>query len=430
MKKYSKTIEKLDIAPLLQNTVDSERINKDFTDPTYGTVNDDAKTINRIKNTADRYHHRSSKDSLSNEKLTHMLLGSYVGAPIGGMAGYGLAKLFKAKKDIAIPSGILAGLAGGAYGGYLGNNAYKKKIEDYNNLSDKDKIKMIKNYIKNIKNKDRNSFNDAAEFQRTDTLSALGGLASIATIPLAYSAMRLGAKTIKPLEDDLLHELIDNAGLKDKLITIKPKFDDNSFFGANAYFAEKKDLSPFYRSDKNYENAIGGISATHSDFWKPSIMAHEIGHGNIHADPGIVGKLQRKFYHPTTIANRVGLGIIPAMLTSAAVGKDDDSMLSGAGKGALISSLLNAGMLVPEFEASRRGLKFMLNSSMSKKDAYMSALKTLVPAFSTYFLGATAPSILTGAALAKINQKRKRKEERDEKKKSRTAEMLKNNKTS
>lgn len=424
MKKYSKNLEDWEINPYLKNVVDNKRTDKFLTDPTYGDVKDDDKTINAIKNTSDRYHKNLQK-KFNHERAAHIILGTYLGAPLAGTAGYGLAKLLKANDKSTGLSIALSGIAGGAAGGYLGNKAHNKKLEDYSNLSDKDKIKMIKSYIKSIKNKKSNTFNDAAEFERTNSLSSLGGLTSMITGPLAYGAMRLGAKTIKPLEDDLLHELIDKAGLKDKLMVMKPKFDDNSFFGANAYFAEKKDLSPFYRFDKNYENAVGGISATHNDFWKPGIMAHEIGHGNIHTDPGIVGKLQRNLYQPTVLANAVGLGLIPSMLTSAAVGKDDDSMLSGAGKGALISSLLNAGMLVPEFEASRRGLKFMLNSSMSKKDAYMNALKTLAPAFSTYFLGATAPSIFTGAVLARANQKRKRKEERDKKKKNRTAEMLK-----
>jgi Zn-dependent membrane protease YugP len=169
--------------------------------------------------------------------------------------------------------------------------------------------------------------------------------------------------------------------------------------------ADKIDNAYFKGYENSPDKKVGLVKALSKKVYKPGVMAHEIGHANIHASPGIIGKIQRNLYGPTQKLNMFGGGILSPMLAYKTVGKDDDSMLSGAAKGALVGTAANAGVLIPEFEASRRGIKYMMNSSMGGKKVLGNAL-SMLPAFLTYGASLAGPSAITGALRAYVNKKR------------------------
>jgi hypothetical protein len=103
--------------------------------------------------------------------------------------------------------------------------------------------------------------------------------------------------------------------------------------------------------------------------------------------------------------NQTGLGMLPAHLAYN-INKEEDSAVKGGLKGGLIGALANAGVLIPEFEASRRGIKYLMRTSMSRKEKLLNSLN-LLPAYLTYLGGTAGPAALTGAFTAYQNKKNK-----------------------
>lgn len=294
-------------------------------------------------------------------------------------------------------------LAGAALGGYGFNKLIKSQQEDYRNLSEKEKQESLKNYLKNYKAKQEKGEVTEADLDQAKGLAAVGGLASSLANPIASKVMMSSVKKIDPLKDNQLSEIINSAGLKGKLDVEKPKKHENDF---NAYFKayEGEEL-------KKKKGKIGLIKAMSRDTWKPGVMAHEVGHADIHNAKAhdIAGLLQRSAYRPTMMANQLGLGLLPVMATNKLVGKEEDNPLVGGLTGGLVGSAANAGILIPEFEASRRGLKHMMNSPSLKGKVLPNAISTL-PAFLTYLTFLAGPSAAAGAIKAYLNKKRKENE--------------------
>lgn len=234
------------------------------------------------------------------------------------------------------------------------------------------------------------------------TANALGGLASMAAVPAAGLTTTLAAGSLPKLEDKHLEELINAANLKERLHVRKPTTEKGFILNENAYFA------PY---ETNKKNIAGEVSATSKRMWSPGIVSHEIGHGNIHANPGVASWLQRNLYSPTATANAMGLGVLPA-LGAFALNKDEEDPLKGALKGGLLGAVTNAGMLVPEFEASRRGMKYLAKSSLPTKQKILNSL-SMLPAFSTYLMSLAGPSAVAGAVSSWHHKKRKNKHKRE-----------------
>ena len=127
------------------------------------------------------------------------------------------------------------------------------------------------------------------------------------------------------------------------------------------------------------------------------VIAHEYGHANIHhGNNGPVKFLQDNVYPITPFA------VAPTNAIADRLLKNETS----AGKGALIGAgaqaVANAGRIIPEFEASRRGLG-VINEGASMKDKIKNTA-TLAPGFASY-LAPVAGGAVRGAMRANQNQK-------------------------
>lgn len=367
--------------PILRRAVQRHLNRRSVFDPNYGEIPENIKEVALPKD------YELDKD-VNDSTLT--------GASLG--AGLGMIPTVLGGNLYVSPI-----LAGAALGGYGFNKLIKSQQEDYRNLSEKEKQESLKNYLKNYKAKQEKGEVTEADLDQAKGLAAVGGLASSLANPIASKVMMSSVKKIDPLKDNQLSEIINSAGLKGKLDVEKPKKHENDF---NAYFKayEGEEL-------KKKKGKIGLIKAMSKDTWKPGVMAHEVGHADIHNAKAhdIAGLMQRSAYRPTMMANQLGLGIVPVMATNKLVGKEEDNPLVGGLKGGLVGSAANAGILIPEFEASRRGLKHMMNSKSLKGKVMPNALST-VPAFLTYLSFLAGPSAAAGAIKAYLNKKRKEKE--------------------
>jgi hypothetical protein len=294
-------------------------------------------------------------------------------------------------------------LAGAALGGYAINKRIKEQQETYRNLSEKEKQIALKEYLKRYKKRQESGEITESDVDQARGLGAVGALTSALANPVAGKVMMHSVENLAPLKGKQLSQIINSANLKGKLDVERPKKTDNQF---NAYFRayEGEEL-------KKKKGKIGLIKALSPKTWKPGIMAHEVGHADIHNTSAInpVGFMQRRMYKPTMMMNQFGGGLLPVLATNKLVGKDEDNPLMGGLKGGLMGSAANAGVLIPEFEASRRGLKHMMNSPALKGKVLSNAMST-VPAFLTYLSFLAGPSAVAGAIKAYLNKKRKEKE--------------------
>lgn len=263
----------------------------------------------------------------------------------------------------------------------------------------------------------------------------------MAATPLAGAATTASVGSLPELQDTHLDELLASTALKDRVNVKKPKLDQESFFSENAHFgpysengttsgkfsvshgeilqevarrtqAEREALEASFKPKKRPD--VGEIGATSKRMWKPGIVAHELGHADIHANPGLANFLQRKLYQPTMLANKAGLGMIPA-LGAYILNKEEEDPWKGALKGGLVGATANAGALIPEFEASRRGIKHLMKSSLPTKQKILNSL-TMLPAFSTYLLSLAGPSAVAGAMSSYSHKKKKERKAAKEKK--------------
>jgi hypothetical protein len=274
---------------------------------------------------------------------------------------------------------------------------------DLHNLSSDKKKWLLEKYAK-IKNKPKAPAVEEEEegpIEPVD-ISAPAGLVGLPIGVLGSVGMTSMAGPRPELQDNHLKELIQQAGLTGKINIDKPTEKKLPFFLENAYF---RNYSEDAAEELAKNKPIGEIASLSKRLFKPGVMAHELGHANIHANKGFVNFLQRKLYGPTLKMNQTGLGMLPAHLAYN-INKEEDSAVKGGLKGGLIGALANAGVLIPEFEASRRGIKYLMRTSMSRKEKLLNSLN-LLPAYLTYLGGTAGPAALTGAFTAYQNKKNK-----------------------
>ena len=253
---------------------------------------------------------------------------------------------------------------------------------------------------------------------------ALAGISSAAGYHLGNNVLNPAivkideyiGKNSTPMSRKILNELVDAAKLKGKIDIDKvliPGGIQNAFY--EHYYGTKG-------------NKLGRIAATEKKF-TPSMIGHELGHANISRSK-LLGGLQNYLYplkmffnggvDPSDIEWEKGTPkAVKAIITNlpkitryasplagyAMVGDEDKSILSGAAKGALTSSVLNSGILVPEAMASAKALKYMLGTSMRKRDILKETLK-FIPAFGSYLAAFTAPGAIAGSLRAMINREK------------------------
>jgi hypothetical protein len=242
---------------------------------------------------------------------------------------------------------------------------------------------------------------------------ALGLTAGVGSLMGLYKQL----KGVRKLTDEDAERLLKKTKLKDKVYLYKPNSGTPRII-PNAWY----DRRPYkdHSGDKVKKYRKGSVHANSKLMWKPGVIAHEFGHADIENNPGFVRFLQRHVYGPTKAINSKTFGLLPT-LASFKMNQDEDDSLKGFLRGGLIGATANAGTLIPEMEASRRGIKQLLKLDLNRRRKLMNAL-TLLPAFGTYLSGAALPSAVVGGIRAHKNKKIK--ENKKKKEKTKEAEFL------
>ena len=335
---------KLEENQLLNRILDKYRQGKDiFKEPDILEDNKDSEKKLHRKLPSHKTVAKEHKRSLTPGGIAGGFFGSVLGSARGG--GFGGA--------------AVGALAGSLIGGGVAYAGSKMKYRKYEKLTDSQKKELVKRYLKKQKERDNTSgekFN--RNVNRTGKLYAAGALA---TLPLSIGMLpyAAGIGKMKELSSKHQKELLHHSGVEGRVMISKPYKKKLPFYEENAYFDHNtKNLTK--------KKQVGSVFATSKRMWKPGIVSHELGHANIQKSRDIAGLLQRHAYAPTSIANMLGGGILPVGATYAAT-KNDTNEWKGGLKGLGIGAAANAGVLVPEFEASRRGILNMMRSSMSTK---------------------------------------------------------------
>jgi hypothetical protein len=338
------------------------------------------------------------------QKIKHRSL-ALIGGATGGLTGLVLNSLFKkVPTSLAVGGGALVG-GGLAYGGS------KVESNSINKASRADLKKYIKDKLDMQKKQDKSySGQLGKDLAKSEFLLGPATLASYLGTAGAGVASQLASISLPKLNQDTLKQLVQNSGVEGRTAINPPNKTPLTFA---AHFDPGKGLVRKFKPT----GELGTIHAQGFNY-NPATIAHELGHANIEGSRGLAGILQRKVYGPTMLANRFYLGGLANSLGSYYASKDEDNIGKGALKGGLASGLLNAGVLVPEFEASRRGIQNLLKTNLSGGQKLKNSL-ALMPAFLTYLLSTAGVGAGVGALHARSNKKGTGK------KKVKTGELLK-----
>lgn len=145
-----------------------------------------------------------------------------------------------------------------------------------------------------------------------------------------------------------------------------------------------------------------GIVVADPSYAKPSVLAHEGGHGRVHNDRGVAGFLQDNLYpYGNPISSLASVGSMAAGLASGSTLK---GLLAGTG----IGLLGGAAKVLPEAMASYHGNKALRDY---KGGAYATPEdnKRQLAALATYAAFGVLPSMLSGAAGGWVSGRRRKK---------------------
>jgi hypothetical protein len=126
--------------------------------------------------------------------------------------------------------------------------------------------------------------------------------------------------------------------------------------------------------------------------YKPGLIGHELGHANIEHNPGLTRWIQRNL---TGVTDKIA-PYSGSLLGALAGASSNHSPIAAALMGALSGGLINSGTLIPEFEASRRGVKAVMNTSLPFKEKIKNSL-AMLPGFMSYFNNSVIPGAVSGA---------------------------------
>lgn len=298
----------------------------------------------------------SDKQVRLQDKIMGGAGGAY-GGLLGGAIAYGSAKPEIGRLAKLLRVGTGAGIGGlGVGGAFYGLS--KLTHREYDKLTPEQKREHVREYIANQDKKDSHPF---AKFirahQKANELAGAGGLLGLGTNFAAAKAMMLGLKGLDKADDKTVEELLQNSGVGKNVNFLG--IGKGKGVANNAHF---QDVKPYINEAGN--EIIGNVDVSHENMYKPGIIAHELGHANISKNKGFVGALQ-KYLYPATSKLQGPIGAASALGIYGAT-KDDTDVGTGAAKGLGIASAANAGILIPEFEASRRGAANILKSSDRK----------------------------------------------------------------
>jgi hypothetical protein len=188
-------------------------------------------------------------------------------------------------------------------------------------------------------------------------------------------------RKIAPLKGKNLREMVSGMGLKRKVQVNEP----------NLLHAAKGAIE-----EAGYNPNTGHIDFSSARMYRPGIAAHELGHAHIENNPGVMNYLQNNIY---PISEKFSKYTTPILGAAAGLASNHNPV-AGAMMGGLGGLLADSGRLLPEFEATRRGIMAMMKSSLPLKEKLKNSA-SLLPAYLTY-LGQSAGSGAVAGGLAGI----------------------------
>jgi len=232
-------------------------------------------------------------------------------------------------------------------------------------------------------------FRDAIKkrvMERIKSPDSIGGLAGTVAQLTSAAAMPLVAKKFPQVTPEKVNAVAKHLGLEGK---VHVDMSDTA--------------APLWRMDKNnafYNPHTKGVSTASSNMNTAPILAHELGHGHIHENPGIVKWLQDNLYGPSKAVPMIQPQLIKTLT------KNETRPMVGALKGGLTAGVANAGTLVPEFEASRRGIQAL---NQVEGGTAMEKLKNyggIAPGMASYLSGTVGSGAVQGYRQALENKQK------------------------
>ena len=222
--------------------------------------------------------------------------------------------------------------------------------------------------------------------QAAHYLPAVGGLAagyaSTNLLPKLYQGIvNPMMRKIAPLRAKHTNEMRANLGLQNKVKVLKPK-----------KLNVPKGEDQYAMFDPNTNT----VEASSMRMFRPGNIAHELGHAHIEHNPGVMNYLQNEIY---PIADKYAKRTAPLIGAAAGLASNHHP-LAGAVMGGLGGALADSGRLIPELEATRRGIKAMMQSSLPLKEKLKNSA-SLIPAYLSY-LGQSAGSGAIAGGIAGI----------------------------
>lgn len=202
--------------------------------------------------------------------------------------------------------------------------------------------------------------------------SSLGGAAATAGAG-AYASNLLGGMQRMPEAEraDAIHRVAGR-----DISTFDTPEVRNSF-----YVNPEQARAGFWAANpKDLDNGV--IQVGGDGFGSKTIIAHEAGHAKNEFDPGLVHWLQHNVYPHSHLVGAMAppLSVVAGMATR--------NPWAGALVGAGLGGLMNAGTILPEWQASQNAM----NAGLDGVDGH-----ALRAALLTYLAGGVVPSMLAGA---------------------------------
>lgn len=223
--------------------------------------------------------------------------------------------------------------------------------------------------------------------ERITSPEAVGGLTGLLGSLASATALPLVAKNSPKVTPEKVNEIAKRLGIEGKF---------------NLDMSDT--AAPLWRMDKNNATYTPGSRQvqTHSSTMNTApILGHELGHAHIDNNPGLVKWLQDNAYAPTRHAGPLVQNPAIKYLT-----KNETRPMVGALKGGLTAGVANAGTLIPEFEASRRGIQALNQVEGGTAMQKLKNYGAMLPGMGSYLSGTVGSGAVQGYRQALENKKK------------------------
>jgi hypothetical protein len=224
------------------------------------------------------------------------------------------------------------------------------------------------------------------------------------TLLAGQAAMKMPGTGGEELSKKHLEDLLQNSGI--------PKGrQPNIHWSGTPSFSDlhsQSGLSKVMSTNAMYDPVTNVVSTAGNGKLAPGVLAHELGHAQIQYGGNRLARwLQNRGRGVSTV-----FGPLASLIATQGIVGDNDSNLTGAGKGALAGAAAWAPTLLNEVDASRRGVATLLRSNLPAKYKLMNSL-AMLPALAGYGSVAAGVPAVFGAMTARAKRRVKEKNNKD-----------------